>query len=368
MSYSHLALVRSVSSLPQQISFSEKLADHHAILQGFLTTHITQNHSEWTYDAERRFLTGWFAGQIIEDNAHPDGERQLLIWEAMTPVIGRERIQAFTTDLIKDRKLKVRTVTGYLGALRRLFEYVLEFPYIPGSGGKPIVAKYGPIDQPVLEFDYPAHVLDREDEDFVLTGEQLQQFYTFIREKFMPSKQKQAPIARDYTMIVIAGECGLRADEIRHLDTRDLFYEHNLLQTRYGKGTKGSGKRVRKTIFLEGAQKTLRYYEDQVRPLFRNAPQSSALFLSETGERISYGAMYRGLQNVLLGFSSYIYADRSLEGVKGAEKGRSYDCRRKARSPSIECAGTGPGVGQRQRSLSSPGDDAHPVLRLQAPL
>lgn len=294
-----LAIVRSDEPFPQYIHFSEKLADHHAILEGYLKTHITRNHSELTFDTVKRFLTGWFAGNIVEDDTHPEGERQLFIWEAMIPIVGRERIQEFSAGLIKDDKLLARTVTTYLGMLRRLFDYVLLSPYIPNSNGLSIVAKYGPIEQPVLEFDYPSHVLDHEDAGFVLTGEELQAFYAFIREVYMPSKQKQGPLARNYTMIVVAGECGLRADEIRHLDRQDLYYTHGLLQTRYGKATNGSGKRVRKTIFLERAQETLHYYENKVRPTFKNATESPALFLSETGTRISYSAMYHGLENIV---------------------------------------------------------------------
>jgi len=97
-------------------------------------------------------------------------------------------------------------------------------------------------------------------------------------------------------MIVLAGESGLRADELCHLDAlgphRDLFYEHNCVQTRYGKATNGSGKRVRKTIFTDLAQATMRPYEAKIRPLFRNAMINVSLFLTERGERMNYTSMW----------------------------------------------------------------------------
>ena len=194
----------------------------------------------------------------MPDDTYPDGERQLFVWEAMTPVLGRQRIVGFSNGLV-DGGLKPHTVQGYLGYLRRLVQYVLEFPYIPGTEVQSIISKYGRLEQPVLEYDYPVHVLDQEEEGFVLTGEQLLRFYDFVRLEYIGHNQKKLPASRDYTMIVVAGESGLRADEIRHLDAlgphRDLFYEHNCIQTRHGKGTKGSGKRVRKTIFVEAARK-----------------------------------------------------------------------------------------------------------------
>lgn len=186
----------------------------------------------------------------------------------------------------------------YLGYLRRLFEYILEYPYIPGDVVQPLVAKYGRIEQPVLEYDYPVHTLDDEDEDFVLTGERLAAFYEFVRSTYIPSKQKPLPASRDYTMIVVAGESGLRADEICHLDTRDLFYEHACLQTRYGKAANGSGKRVRKTIFTPFAQETMRVYERAIRPAFPDAKTREALFLTERGDRVSYTGIWHNLSTI----------------------------------------------------------------------
>jgi site-specific recombinase XerD len=104
-------------------------------------------------------------------------------------------------------------------------------------------------------------------------------------------------------MIVLAGESGLRADEICHLDAlgehRDLFYERNLIQTRYGKAVNGSGKRVRKTVFTKRAQEAMHIYEDQIRPYFRKAKTNVALFLTERGNRIGYSGMWEFLDEIV---------------------------------------------------------------------
>src|SRR6266566_1880723 len=302
MSRPQLALVQNLEVDSTPVPFSQMLVDHHAMLQGYLDTHITRNHSDRTIESERRDLPGWFESFVMLDDDHPDGERQLLLWEAMEPVLGRQRIVAFSKGLV-DAGLRPRTVHGYLGSLRRLFQYILEYPYIPGLEVQPIVSRYGRIEQPVLEYDYPVHMLDQEEEGFVLTGDRLLQFYDFVRLQYIGHHQKKLPASRDYTMIVLAGESGLRADEICHLDAlgphRDLFYEHNRVQTRYGKGTNGSGKRVRKTIFTERAQEVMRIYEEQVRPAFRNAKTNVALFLTEEGNRITYSAMWDILDRIV---------------------------------------------------------------------
>jgi site-specific recombinase XerD len=302
MSHPQLVLVQNLEVDSTLVPFSQMLDDHHAILQGYLDTHITRNHSDRTIESERCFLSGWFESFLMQDENHPNGERHLLLWEAMEPVVGRQRIVAFSKGLVAIG-LSPRTVQMYLGYLRRLFRYVLEYPYIPGPEVQSIVAKYGRIEQPVLEYDYPIHTLDQEEEGFVLTGEQLLQFYDFVRLEYIRHKQKKLPASRDYTMIVIAGESGLRADEILHLDAlgphRDLFYERNCIQTRHGKGTRGSGKRVRKTIFTPFAQDTVRIYEERIRPYFPHAKTNMALFLTESGKRISYKAMWHNLESIV---------------------------------------------------------------------
>ncbi len=298
MVHPHLTIVHRNELPTRPISFSEKLADHCTILQGYLDTHITRNHSDSTVYKEEHFLQGWFEGVMVEDEFHPNGERQLLIWEAMMPILGRQRIVEFSKGLIISG-LKPRTVTSHLGSLRRLFQYVLEWPYIKDSSIQSISVKYGRIEQPVLSYDYPVHAIDHDDEGFVLTGERLNDFYTFIWEKYIAQNQKKLTASRDYTMILLAGESGLRADEIRNLDAmgqhRDLFYEQGCIQTRFGKGVKGSGKRTRKTDFTQLAQETMHVYEEYIRSKFPHAKTNPALWLTESGERISYKTMWRNL-------------------------------------------------------------------------
>lgn len=305
-----LFIVHRLEALPAPISYSQKLVDHQAILQGFLDTHITRNHSAVTIENECWFYEGWFKGCSVKDDTHPDGERQLFLWEAMEPRYGRQRIVEYSKGL-REMGLSPLTVSTYMGRLRRLFQYVLEYPYIPNSEVQSVVAKYGRIEQPVLEYDYPLHVLDHEDEGFVLTGKRLHEFYEFVRLKYITHNQKKFTASRNYTMIVVAGESGLRASEIQHLDAfgphRDLFYEQNRIQTRFGKGVKGSGKRVRKTIFTPYAQATLRIYEERIRPSFPDAKINPALFLTESGSRLSYDAMSY--------FLSCIVKEARLEGL-----------------------------------------------------
>ncbi len=100
MTRPQLILVQNVEITSTPLPFSQMLTDHHAILQGYLDTHTTRNHSDRTIETERRFLTGWFESFVLQDDEHPDGQRQLLVWEAMEPAQGRQRIVAFSKGLV----------------------------------------------------------------------------------------------------------------------------------------------------------------------------------------------------------------------------------------------------------------------------
>lgn len=297
MSSAKFTLIKSVEVRPQTISFQDKLADHNALIDGYIDTLYTRNYSERTINYVRHFLPGWFTNLHVPDDDCVGGYRQLFVWEAMTPVLGRQYIVAFGKGLVCSG-LKVGTVISYLGYLRRFFDYILEFPYIPGKTIQYIAAKYGPIEQPVSEYDYPTHVLDPEPEGFPLTLKELVEFYDFVRSVYIPRSQKKSSAARDYSMIVIAGESGLRPDETGHLEEQDLFFERGRIQTRFAKGTKGSGKRTRKTIFTPFAQATTLYYKENIRPQFINFDTEPLLYLSERGGLISYSAMWRNLKRI----------------------------------------------------------------------
>jgi integrase len=97
--------------------------------------------------------------------------------------------------------------------------------------------------------------------------------------------------ARNYVLFIVAAESGLRVHELCALDLhRDLLFTASRLQTRVGKGFRGSGPRVRQTVFTPFAQATVRHYIEHVRPNFKKWSHSPFLFLSETGNPLTEAA------------------------------------------------------------------------------
>src|SRR5262245_3177575 len=139
MPRANLALVEKPSFVRRPISLSEKLADHQDIIQGYLNTHLLRNHSEYTIVGEEYFLRRWFEGFLVEDLEAPGTRRQLFVWEAMRPIEGRLRIIEYGKAL-HELCLKAGTIRGYMGILRRCFDYINIFPFIPRSNPISIIA------------------------------------------------------------------------------------------------------------------------------------------------------------------------------------------------------------------------------------
>jgi len=257
---------------------------HENLLSSYFQSYRVRNFSPRTIEKEKRFLESWF-------REHGEGIG-LLTWQAMEPVAGRKRVTAYSNALI-DAGIRSETVRSYLGILRRYFSYVLEFPFV-GNPVRRIQEVYGPIDQPVTEYDMPRHVYNGERLGVPLDPERLYDFFAILREHYLGSSSWEAVRARNYTLAVLAGESGLRADELLHLEIGDLFFESAKIQTRYAKGTHGSGKRARLTLFPPLGRDTVSFYLKAIRPkLYRG--DGPLLFLSPSGSPLRYSVINQAL-------------------------------------------------------------------------
>src|SRR6202044_2074356 len=91
----------------------EAVTHHNQLFESYLQSHRVRNHSSNTIGETERFLKAWFL-------SHGNESRPLYTWEAMKPVIGRERIASYGVAL-KDTGLTTHTVRKYLGMLRGYF-------------------------------------------------------------------------------------------------------------------------------------------------------------------------------------------------------------------------------------------------------
>ena len=273
-------------------TYGAKALTHHTqLLEAYLQSHRVRNHSLKTIEEQTRFLKAWFL-------SHGSESRPLYTWEAMAPVHGRSRIAAYAIAL-KDTELTAHTMRKYLGSLRGYFSYVLEHPYVfDGNQSQRVAEIYGSIEQPISEYDIPVHASDCEQLGVPFEPSRLYDFYDCLRDKYIqPGLRRYLhERARNYAMIVLAGETGLRSDEIAHLEIdHDLFFESHQIQTRFAKGTNGSGKRSRLTVFPPLARDTIRYYLKNHRPHLRGSSKSRYLFSATNGGPIDYNSLQRAM-------------------------------------------------------------------------
>lgn len=273
--------------------FTEAFGHHIALIESYLQSHRIRNHSERTIQKESAFLKSWFEefGSVA---------RPLYTWEAMAPRTGRERIVQYGQALLEGQ-LSSDTIRSYLGILRNYFAFVLEHPFLKTSSGFIRIQNcYGPIDQPISEYDMPTHTYDGERKGVPFDPERLYEFYGIVRKHYLEiAGQAKAIAARNYTALVIAGESGLRADEVIHLEIHDLHFDSLKIQTRFAKGTRGSGKRARLTLFTPLAQDTVRLYLQTYRPRILGADQSSYLLPSKTGGLLDYSSLQKALAEMI---------------------------------------------------------------------
>ena len=219
----------------------------------------------------------------------------------MEPMVGRKRILLYGKALLES-EISNHTIRKYLGDLKNYFSYVLEHQVIfVGEEAKRISDVYHSIEQPISDYDTPQHSFDGEQRGVPLDPERLFEFYSFLRDKYIPHAQYKHLAARNYAMVVLAAESGLRADELIHLEiSSDLFFESKKLQTRFAKATNGSGKRARVTLFTPFARDTISFYLKNHRPKIKNAGSTDYLFISRTGEKLTYASIQRFLSNEMI--------------------------------------------------------------------
>jgi len=285
-----LELVRSKSGGDINTSSKEQEEDHKYLIDQYINSHFTRNHSINTIHKEKLFLKSWFQNFL-----------PLYAWEAMQPLYGRERIVEYANALI-NTEVSHHTMRGNLNILSRFFSYVLEHPHIKrGENFISIEQIYGKITQPVSEYDIPKHSYDGEQRGTPMDPGELFNFYHSIRSNYLISGDsvKASLRARYYAMTVLAGLSGFRIDELLHLDyKKDIFFKSFKIQTRHAKGTSGSGKRSRITLFPPLARDTLTYYLKHHRhKLYIN--NSDLLFPNHNGEVLSYTSVCNSLNEMI---------------------------------------------------------------------
>lgn len=119
----------------------------------------------------------------------------------------------------------------------------------------------------------------------VLTVEEIKALYKAAEEN-INNTRSEAIAARDKAMLSIFYGCGLRRNEGYHLDLSDINFDKQIIHVRKGKNYK-----ERFVPFNKTNAKIIEHYVFDYRPIFANAKEINALFVSVKGYRIDGQSM-----------------------------------------------------------------------------
>lgn len=111
----------------------------------------------------------------------------------------------------------------------------------------------------------------------ILTQEEIQQLFTATNYSHTEERFR----LRDKALLVVFYSCGLRRNEVYHLNREDIFFDKQRLYVRKGKNYKQR--------YVPINQKNLKILEDYLyesRPTFYNGKEEEALFLNARGTRL----------------------------------------------------------------------------------
>jgi parallel beta-helix repeat protein len=273
-------------------SLVEKQTDHNRLIENYILSRKLRNHSKGTIKGVMLILNRLF--NIMG----------MFCWELNTNDINEYHENLF------DSGLTLSTRRGYINTISNFYDFLLSHPEIPLS---PIERKEGKIservdwkykvklEQPVDKWFSPVHISEDSTVKSALPSKNsLREFFRYIRTQANTSR-KPFVTNRDYALFSLMYHSGIRQDECRMIDVSDVNFEHRTIHIRFGKGTKGSGKRERWVpIVLHGIEKILKDYIDKVRPKFIKDAKCNALFLSEFGNRISLTTIKDRLQRSII--------------------------------------------------------------------
>jgi integrase/recombinase XerD len=208
---------------------------------------------------------------------------------------GHAGLWQINNDLIKEHyyKLKLRTNTrkggglsnSYLNKHLQAFEKFSDY-----------LRQNGRLLLPKLDIQTEENNSEVTD---ILTQEEIKLLFKITYENYEQQKNDRGIVyyeamqLRDRAMLCIFYGCGLRRNEVVHLDTNDIHFEKSVVHVRKGKGYK-----ERMVPITKQSVEHLQNYLYDGRPYFCN-DKNEAFFVTHYGKRLGGTMMLRRLQQLI---------------------------------------------------------------------
>jgi integrase/recombinase XerD len=213
-----------------------------------------------TYGGEIRFFLTWLCQAAeLPGNLSPE-----LSGADLTEIL-KKADTALLTGYMEERRKTIgpRSAAKTLSALRSFFRYLC------AEG---------------LRTDNPASIMERPRRNYrfpeVLSRQKI--------ELLLGAVDIKKPLGlRNRAIYELIYSAGLRVSEAVHVNTADLFLNEGIIRVR------GKGEKERMAVFGGEAEKWLRRYLSEVRPLLSKQQHPKALFLSRAGKRLSRKGIWK---------------------------------------------------------------------------
>lgn len=141
------------------------------------------------------------------------------------------------------------SVRACFKAIKSYCQFLQDFPMIDLPGQAPIVIQeqYGPINCPINRYRYSPYHHTKPPNFNYLSGDEYKQWLFFTSNLVNPAmaKDQLLKFCQLHLLCTLAGETGMRLQELIGLDVRDLNLVDATCGVMKGKGSKGSGPRKR---------------------------------------------------------------------------------------------------------------------------
>ncbi|WSK73867.1 site-specific integrase (plasmid) [Streptomyces sp. NBC_01276] len=270
----------------------------------------------WVFQAEcaEAFARSWVVRGLALSTVR--GYRSLL-----SRVLGRFDCPVWAVEAEDvDEMLHALAVAGLAAGTRRQYLQMLRdfHAFVALRYGPQVRALFGvPVSGSALDrFNRVRHASDDAAVGPPPSRERLEAFFSFVRSQVAVASEYRFA-ARDYAMLRTPYLFGVRVSELVRLDQADVYPRlgpSGKLHVRFGKAANTSGPRPRWAPMLEGLDRILAWYLQDVRPLF---PVGPALFCDDEGEPLKTGTVRDRLARIL-----------DLEGVVWEERFTPHALRR----------------------------------------
>ncbi|NUK22834.1 site-specific integrase [Streptomyces lunaelactis] len=239
----------------------------------------------------------------------------------LTRVLGRFDCPVWAVDADDvDEMLHALAVAGLAPGTRRQYLQMLRafHAFVAERYATQVRAAFGvPVGDGGLDrFNHVRHAGDDAAVGPPPSRERLQAFFSFVRSQVAVASGYRA-MARDYVLLRTPYHSALRVSELVRLDQPDVhpgLGPSGKLHVRFGKAANTSGPRPRWAPMLEGMDRILAWYLQDVRPLF---PPTAPLFCDDDGHALKPGTVRDRLARLL-----------DLEGVGWEERFTPHALRR----------------------------------------